>query len=244
MPRKPLPGSDTGTWGSILNEFLDVAHNADGTLKNGTVAPAQLSTTNTPSGGQVLSYDNGSFGWVNVSGVGPVDHGALTGLSDDDHPQYLNAARGDARYYTQSQVDTALTGKANSTHSHTQADVTGLSAALSGKEAAVAAGTTSQYYRGDKTWQTLDKSAVGLSDVDNTSDANKPISTATQAALNTKASSSHTHSVSDVSGLASVATSGSYSDLSNKPTELLVLASTEPVPPGTPAGTVILRTNS
>lgn len=26
------------------------------------------------------------------------DHGALTGLTDDDHPQYLNNARGDVRY--------------------------------------------------------------------------------------------------------------------------------------------------
>jgi hypothetical protein len=26
------------------------------------------------------------------------DHGTLTGLSDDDHPQYLTSARGDARY--------------------------------------------------------------------------------------------------------------------------------------------------
>ena len=34
------------------------------------------------------------------------DHGALTGLSDDDHSQYHNDARGDARYYTKSQVDT------------------------------------------------------------------------------------------------------------------------------------------
>jgi hypothetical protein len=29
---------------------------------------------------------------------GVTDHGALTGLADDDHPQYLNNARGDARY--------------------------------------------------------------------------------------------------------------------------------------------------
>jgi hypothetical protein len=29
---------------------------------------------------------------------GVTDHGALTGLGDDDHPQYLNNARGDARY--------------------------------------------------------------------------------------------------------------------------------------------------
>ena len=33
MPRLPIPGGDDGTWGDILNEFLDVEHNADGTLK-------------------------------------------------------------------------------------------------------------------------------------------------------------------------------------------------------------------
>jgi hypothetical protein len=53
-------------------------------------------------------------------------------------------------------------------------------------EPTITAGTTGQYYRGDKTFQTLDKTAVGLANVDNTSDANKPISTATQTALNAK----------------------------------------------------------
>jgi hypothetical protein len=57
---------------------------------------------------------------------------------------------------------------------------------FNGKEPAISAGTTGQYYRGDKTFQTLDKTAVGLGNVDNTSDANKPISTATQTALNAK----------------------------------------------------------
>lgn len=31
MARLPIPGSDNGAWGSILNEFLDVEHNNDGT---------------------------------------------------------------------------------------------------------------------------------------------------------------------------------------------------------------------
>jgi hypothetical protein len=57
---------------------------------------------------------------------------------------------------------------------------------FNGKEPSITAGTTSQYYRGDKTFQTLDKTAVGLGNVDNTSDANKPVSTATQTALDTK----------------------------------------------------------
>ena len=33
-----------------------------------------------------------------LSPSGVTDHGALTGLNDDDHPQYHNNARGDARY--------------------------------------------------------------------------------------------------------------------------------------------------
>ena len=60
---------------------------------------------------------------------------------------------------------------------------TDLQNALNAKENSITAGTTSQYYRGDKTFQTLDKTAVGLGNVDNTSDLNKPISTATQTAL-------------------------------------------------------------
>ena len=34
-----------------------------------------------------------------------VDHGSLTGLLDDDHPQYHNDTRGDARYYLKTQLD-------------------------------------------------------------------------------------------------------------------------------------------
>ena len=48
-----------------------------------------------------------------------------------------------------------------------------LNTALATKEDKITAGTTSQYYRGDKTWKTLNKSAVGLGNVDNTSDATK-----------------------------------------------------------------------
>lgn len=50
-------------------------------------------------------------------------------------------------------------------------------------EPAIAAGTTSQYRRGDKTWQTLDKAAVGLANVDNTSDNAKPLGTQQLATL-------------------------------------------------------------
>jgi hypothetical protein len=68
----------------------------------------------------------------------------------------------------------------------TLSDQTDLQSALDGKEATITATTSADYYRGDKTFATLDKAAVGLSNVDNTSDANKPISTATQTALDGK----------------------------------------------------------
>lgn len=96
------------------------------------------------------------------AGVGVSDHGALTGLGDDDHPQYHTDARGDARYepksaaiqthlastanphsvtaaqtgaYTSAQTDALLAGKAATSHGHAVGDVTGLQATLDGKSA-------------------------------------------------------------------------------------------------------------
>jgi hypothetical protein len=46
MTRLPQPGSDDGTWGTILNDFLSVEHNADGTLKpSGSLANKAATTT-------------------------------------------------------------------------------------------------------------------------------------------------------------------------------------------------------
>lgn len=59
---------------------------------------------------------------------GVTDHGVLTGLADDDHTQYHNNARGDARY--------SLLG-----HTHTIANVTGLQTALDTATNYTAAGT-------------------------------------------------------------------------------------------------------
>ncbi|MFT4062197.1 MAG: hypothetical protein QM642_07560 [Edaphocola sp.] len=78
-----------------------------------------------------------------------------------------------------------------------------LATGLAGKEDSIAGGSTTQYWRGDKTWQTLDKTAVGLANVDNTSDTNKPISTATQLALDTKINTSEKGAVNGVATLGS-----------------------------------------
>lgn len=97
--------------------------------------------------------------------------------------------------YTKTEVDTKIANATPADATTASKGVIKLAGALGGtadlptvpglatKEPTIASGTTSQYYRGDKTWQTLNKAAVGLSNVDNTSDANKPVSTATQSAI-------------------------------------------------------------
>jgi len=55
---------------------------------------------------------------------------------------------------------------------------------------AIPPGTVDDYFRGDKTWRPLNKAAVGLPNVDNTSDSAKPLSDAAVSALGGKANAS------------------------------------------------------
>lgn len=148
-------------------------------------------------------------------GGGVTDHGLLTGLADDDHTQYLTTVRGDARYYTEGEVDASLAGKAATVHTHTASQVTDfgtavdaqVAGALAGKQpldsdltaiAALTPADGSVLVRVSGAWNSrtsaqlksdlaLTKADVGLGNVDNTADASKPISTATQTALDAKA---------------------------------------------------------
>lgn len=53
-------------------------------LTSGTVPTAQLGSGTASSS----SYLRGDQTWTTIPGGGVTDHGALTGLADDDHPQY------------------------------------------------------------------------------------------------------------------------------------------------------------
>ena len=76
------------------------------------VSTIETVTTLVDNGNSTLTYTNEDGAQVTFStsggtgGGGVTDHGALTGLDDDDHTQYHTDARGDARYYTQAQIDT------------------------------------------------------------------------------------------------------------------------------------------
>lgn len=102
--RLPIPGSDDGHWGDILNDFLKQAHDPDtgllkpdavsasvmadgsvGTAKiqDGAVTAAKLSAT-APGTGQVLSYDGSNLAWTNAGGGGdPAMGGDLTGTASN-----------------------------------------------------------------------------------------------------------------------------------------------------------------
>lgn len=169
MARLPQPGGDDGTWGDVLNDFLNVAHNSDGSLKTLPYVPIT---------------DKGSAGGVaTLDGTGKVPSSQLP----------VAGATPDATTSTKGIVQLAgdLAGTAASP------TVPG----LAGKEPTISGGTNAQYWRGDKSWQTLDKAAVGLTNVDNTSDANKPVSTATQTALNTKIDNSEKGAANGVAQL-------------------------------------------
>lgn len=126
--------------------------------------------------------------------------GAVSLIKDDVGLGNVNNTS-DANKPVSTATQTALDAKANTSHTHTIANTTGLQTALDGKEPTITAGTSGQYYRGDKTMATLDKTAVGLNNVDNTADASKPVSTAQATAIAAKAPLSHTHAQTDITGL-------------------------------------------
>lgn len=104
---------------------------------SGSTIPASQLGSGTPDGTKFLRDDNV---WAAPGGgPGATDHGALTGLADDDHTQYHNDARGDARYSllghnhtgTYQPLATVLT---NTTASFTTAQETKLSGIAAGAE--------------------------------------------------------------------------------------------------------------
>src|SRR5690242_10568854 len=54
MARLPVPGSDNGVWGNILNDFLSIEHNADGTLKVRTDLAGKVDKATVTTKGDLL----------------------------------------------------------------------------------------------------------------------------------------------------------------------------------------------
>lgn len=175
MARLPIPGSDSGQWGAILNDFLLTSLADDGTLNTDIVGTSQIK--------------DGSITTSKIGGT--LAQAAITGLVSDLAAK-LDASQKGANNGIAS-LDTS--GKIPfSQLPDYSAQYVPISRTVNGKSLSADIA--------------ISASDVGLANVDNTSDVNKPISTATQTALNAKA---------DIASLSIVATSGSYADLSNTP---------------------------
>lgn len=77
--------------------------------------------------------------------------------------------------YDPTNINSSPYDRVNHTGTQSQSTVIDLVTDLSNKENVVPNGATGDYYRGDKSFQTLDKTSVGLNNVDNTSDADKTL---------------------------------------------------------------------
>lgn len=142
---------------------------------------------------------------------GVTDHGALTGLTDDDHPQYHTDARGDARYSRTTHThtvdgitDATVTGKAlvratDAAAARAAIGATNLTlgttagTALAGNYVPPPAPVSS--VAGKTGAVTLVKGDVGLGSVDNTADSAKPVSTAQNTAIQARADKSVTQAI-------------------------------------------------
>src|SRR5665213_3172313 len=73
MTRLPTPGSDNNDWGTILNGFLEVSLNADGSLNTTALTsalPTPIPTTNLGSGTASSStFLRGDGTWAIASGA-------------------------------------------------------------------------------------------------------------------------------------------------------------------------------
>ncbi|HKX73519.1 MAG TPA: hypothetical protein VJM32_05870 [Candidatus Saccharimonadales bacterium] len=196
MARLPTPGSDDGTWGDVLNDFLSAEHNTDGSLKvrtDGTMVDASgdqsLSGTKTFTDPPVVPTPTNN---THAANKAYVDSVASSGAPDATaSTKGLVQLAGDLGGTATSPTVPGLTTK-QAVSAHLTA-ISGLSPAadnvLQYKSGAWTNRTPAQF----KTDLALVKADVGLGSVDNTADASKPVSTATQTALDGKAATVHTH---------------------------------------------------
>jgi len=87
MPRLPVPGADDGTWGTVLNEFLSVAHAADGSINEASLPlPLEQSQTHaspdTDTSTSALHHTIGTS--ANQAAAGNHGH-TLASLTDYDN---------------------------------------------------------------------------------------------------------------------------------------------------------------
>lgn len=129
-----------------------------------------------PSVGDAFEFGDIIFRCIQVGPVVWTGFPADTGIPDAPVDGGLYGRKNGAWWI----VDKAAVGlgNADNTSDLNKPISTATAAALAGKEPTIVAGTAAQYWKGTKAWATLDKTAVGLPNVDNTADINKTVNSA------------------------------------------------------------------
>ena len=181
MARLPVPGADDNVWGDVLNEYLLESHTSSGSLKSGSVTAAALANgavtgtnisnnsispqklnSDTPASGELLSYNGSGFEWITpaaASGSGEVNTASNVGTGGVGVYKQKTAENLELKRVRAASARVVVTD--NTLNDTVDIDV-------------------------DSAQLGITKAMVGLANVDNTSDAAKPISAATQTALNGK----------------------------------------------------------
>jgi hypothetical protein len=141
----------------------------------GTLSNSSDVALSNPTDNQLMGYDNGTGKWTNQT----PDISAVNGLQTElDNKQAAGAYAAASHAHAASDIsDSTSTGRSVLT----AASATAARSAIGAGTSNLALGTTSSTAKAGNYSPT--KSDVGLSNVDNTSDANKPVSNATAAAL-------------------------------------------------------------
>jgi len=171
----------TGLGGTNGINGIDGAKGLKG--DSGVIGRTGLSGTNGIDGAKGLKGDSGVIGRTGLSGTNGIDgakglkgdSGVIgrTGLSGTNGINGVDGSIG-------IKGDSGTIGKTGINGTNGINGVDGINGTV------ISSGTTLQYYRGDKTWQTLNANVVGLEYVNNTSDINKPIPISVQTALDLK----------------------------------------------------------
>lgn len=198
------------------------------TIKNSVVRSAALIVQkDAPTPSVVLDirpmftklFETGSA----ASNATVISHSDLTDLSNDDHTQYHTDARGDVRYYRKSEVDTLIETKADTTHTHTAATTSNsgfMSASDKVKLDSIQAGANQNStdvfllnranHTGTQPSNTISDLAATVTTLINNRITDQVIDGDTVTAptqnavfdlVATKANLTHTHPISDVTGL-------------------------------------------
>ncbi|HWT39923.1 MAG TPA: hypothetical protein VN081_01435 [Dongiaceae bacterium] len=88
MSRLPVVGGDDGDWGTVLNDFLTVSHNSDGTFKDGSVsgnviAPSSVAESQLSSSVQTKLNATSGSGTVDLTLASTASDMTLSGAAQD-----------------------------------------------------------------------------------------------------------------------------------------------------------------